>query len=142
MWTKMRQKVSKLTSKVVFYNTLNNATTGNVWSQVELAIWTISFEPSNHTIVSEGRHHVLHIPTLPNCWDCGFYMMKTIQMLVEFLRGWISPTFISVIAMPYSCGLCIDVFLYIFSDRAQRCGSPNAKWIHFRFMWTGGHEGY
>ena len=143
LWTKMRQKVSKLTSKVVFCDPLNNATTGNVRSLPELAIRTISSEPPDHTIVSEGRHHVLHIPTQPNCWDCGFYVMKTIQMLVEeFLRGWISPTFVSVIAMPYSCGLCIDVFLYIFGDRAQRCGSPNAKWIHFGFMWTSGHEGY
>ena len=143
LWTKMQEKVSKLTSKVVFCCPLNNATIGNMRSLVEFVIRTISSEPSDHTIVSEGRHHVLHIPTQPNCWDCGFYVMKTIQMLVEeFLQGWISPTFVSVIQMPYSCGLCIDVFLYIFGDRAQRCGSPNAKWIHFGFMWTSGHEGY
>ena len=143
LWTKMRQKVSKLTSKVVFCDPLNNAATDNVRRMAELAIREISSEPLDHTIVPEGQHHVLHIPTQPNCWDCGFYVMKTIQMLVgEFLQGWISPTFVSVIAMPYSCGLCIDVFLYIFGDRAQRCGSPNAKWIHFGFMWTSGHEGY
>ena len=128
----MCKDVTELTSKVVFCDPLNNAATDNVRSQAELAIQTISYEPSNHTIVAEGRHHVLHIPTQPNCWDCGFYVMKTIQMLVEeFLQGWISPTFVSVIQMPYSCGLCIDVFLYIFGDRAQRCGSPNVKWIHF-----------
>ena len=101
----MRQKVSKLTSKVVFCDPLNNAATGNVRSLAELAIQTISSEPSDHTIVAEGRHHVLHIPTQPNCWDCVFYVMKTIEMLIEeFLRGWISPTFVSVIQMPYSCG--------------------------------------
>ena len=48
----------------------------------------------------------------PNGSDCGFYVMKTLQMLVEeFLRGWISPTFVSVIAngcimwILYSCVL-------------------------------------
>ena len=65
LWTKTQQKVSKMASKVVFYDPL----------------------------------HILHIPTQPNGWDCGFYVMKTIQMLVEeFLRGWISPDFVSVIA--------------------------------------------
>ena len=78
LWTKMRQEVSKLTNKVVFYDPLNNATTSNVWSLAELAIHTISSELSDHTIVSESRHHVLHIPNHPNCWECGFYVMKTI----------------------------------------------------------------
>ena len=143
LWFTMRQQASKLTSKVVFCDPLNRPATDNMRRMAELAIRTISSEPSDHTIVPNGRHQVLHIPTQPNCWDCGFYVMKTIQMLVrEFLQGWISSTFVSVIAIPCSCGLCIDVFLYIFGYRAQRCGSPNAKWIHFGFMWTSGHDRY
>ena len=94
----MLQKVSKLTNKVVFCNPLNNVTTSNVRSLAELAMQPNSSETSDHTIVSEGQHHILHISTQPNCLDCGFYMMKTIHMLVEeFLWGWISPTFVSVV---------------------------------------------
>ena len=75
LWTKIREKVSKLTNQVVFCDPLNNATTGNVRSLTELVIRIISSEPLDHTIVYEGRHHVLHIPTQPNCWDCGFYVV-------------------------------------------------------------------
>ena len=112
LWIKTRQKVSKLTNKVVFCDPLNNAATGNMQSLAQIAIQTISSESSNYTIVSKGRHHVLHIPTQPNGWDCGFYVMKTLQMLIEeFLRGQISLTFVSVIAdvlfmwFLYSCVL-------------------------------------
>ena len=65
------------------------------------------------------------------------------MLVEEFLRGWISPAFVSVVAnVSASIDFCIVVFLYIYGDKAQRCSSPNTKLIHFGFTWTRGHEGY
>ena len=72
LWKKMRHKVSKLTNNVVFSDPLNNVATGIVHNLEDIAIQTISTEPLDYTIVLEGRHYVLHTPTQPNDWDCGF----------------------------------------------------------------------
>ena len=54
----------------------------------------------------------MHIPTQPNGWDCGFYVMKTIQMLVEeFILGWISPEFVSRFANGCLMWILLDLVL-------------------------------
>ena len=92
--TKLWHIVSKLTNVVVFNDPLNNEVTGTLCSLVDIAIRKIFSASEDHEIVLEGRHHVMHIRTQPNGWDCGFHIMKTIQMLVEeFILGWISLEF-------------------------------------------------
>ena len=51
LWTKMWHKVSKLTNATIFCDTLNNATIDTVRSLTDIAIQTISTEPSDHAIM-------------------------------------------------------------------------------------------
>ena len=83
LWTKLRHKVSKLTNTLVHHKPLNNEAIGTLHSLANIGFRTISSAREDHNIVLAGRHRVLHIPTQPNGWGYGYYMMKTIHMLVE-----------------------------------------------------------
>ena len=75
---------TKMTNTVVFCDPLNNEVTGTLKSLADIAM--------------EGWYHVLHIPTQPNGWDCGYYVLNYIQMLVEeFIQGLTSSDFVSII---------------------------------------------
>ena len=38
-------------------------------------------------VVLEGQHHIGHIPTQPNGWDCGFYVFHT--DVVKGVHSWV-----------------------------------------------------
>ena len=110
LWTKFRHKVVMVTDAIVFYNPMNNEATGTVKSLIDITIRTICSASDDHCIALEGRHMLMHLPTQPNGWDCVFYIMKTIQMLVEeFILCWTSPNFVSMIG--FGCWMWILLIL-------------------------------
>ena len=82
---------------IVFCDPLNNHLTADMKTLGDLAVHHISSVAHNHCIINNERFHILHIPTQPNGTDCGYYVMQTIQMLIEeFIQGFESDDFVSM----------------------------------------------
>ena len=102
LWVKIWQttmgfEAKKVRSPIVFCDPLNNHPTVDMKTLGVLAVRHISSATHDHCIISDERFHVLHILTQPNGTDCGYYVMQTIQMLVEeFIQGFESSYFVSI----------------------------------------------
>ena len=110
-------------------NPLTNGPIGTLKNLAYMVIQTIYSASTDHCIVTEGRHHVLHIPTQLNGWDYGYYMMWSIQILVEeFIQEFRSLDFLSMTQI-WTSKLLLSSMLVLISIVVQRIGS-NTKMSH------------
>ena len=76
---------------------LKDEATDTLKNLAYMMIQAICSTPTDHCIITEGRHHTLHIPTEPNGWNCVYYVMQCIQTQVEeFIQEFRSLDFVSM----------------------------------------------
>ena len=125
---------------IVYCELLNNPVIISLKTQGDLVIHHISTVAPNHCIINDKWHHVLHILTQPTGTNCGFYVMFTIWMMVEFIQGSNSADFVSMAQVLHNgicyCKSCSECVHWC---RVRSNGSDLKMWSSFGKCWQNGH---